>query len=93
MLLSSRKRRHLRETLQLMCSQRRCARLKLEPLATHLLMHPGKTAGRAINTALTTVSAVFVLGHDLRCDGRSRRRFHSRVLLLKSLLGLSSASS
>jgi len=57
--------------LDLFCSQRACSRRKLgEPVAQTLVMHPGKTAGRALTTALAPLQDAFVLGHDLRCDGR-----------------------
>lgn len=59
--------------LDLMCSQRQCTRHKLSVVATSLVMHPGKTAGRALGTALRHVHNIFVLGHDIRCGEDSRR--------------------
>lgn len=59
--------------LDLMCSQRQCTRHKLSVVATSLIMHPGKTAGRALGTALRQVHNIFVLGHDIRCGDDSRR--------------------
>ncbi|KAH8043857.1 mannosyl-oligosaccharide 1,2-alpha-mannosidase [Aureococcus anophagefferens] len=46
---------------------------KLKVTALRLFMHPGKTAGRAIAAALDAVDDIYVLGHDGRCDGSTRR--------------------
>lgn len=65
----------LQYTLDLICSQRHCARNKLSVVATALVMHPGKTAGRALATALRSVPNIFVLGHDAKCGDDSRPCF------------------
>lgn len=65
----------LQYTLDLICSQRQCARNKLSVIATTLVMHPGKTAGRALATALRSVPNIFVLGHDSKCGDDSRACF------------------
>ena len=66
--------RDLQYILDLMCTQRPCNRRKLAVIATILIMHPGKTAGRALGTALTHAKNIFVLGHDVRCDPSSSQR-------------------
>lgn len=67
--------RDLNRILDLMCSQRSCSRRKLSVVASLLVMHPGKTAGRAIGAATRPSRNVFVLGHDNRCGDDSRPCF------------------
>ena len=62
----------LKKSLELMCAQRNCDRKKVKSMAKLFFMHPGKTAGRAIQDATTRTDKVFVLGHDDRCDGSSK---------------------
>mgnify|MGYP002047256443 CR=1 FL=1 len=65
----------LKKSLELMCAQRNCDRKKVKSMAKLFFMHPGKTAGRAIQDATTKTDKVFVLGHDDRCDGARRPCF------------------
>lgn len=70
----------LRHVLNLLCSRRNCGRTKLAATAAALVMHPGKTAGRALATAVASAPNVFVLGHDRRC-GRDVFRRECHIVL------------
>lgn len=59
----------LKTSLELMCAERNCDRRKVKSAAKLFFMHPGKTAGRAIQDAVSKTDKIFVLGHDDRCDG------------------------